>query len=50
MFRKLLPLLLSCAALGFTQDHNTELFESEIRPLLANKCYSCHTASKLGDL
>ena len=27
-----------------------EYFESKIRPILANNCYSCHTDSKLGDL
>src|SRR4051812_12165732 len=32
------------------QQNPTEFFESKIRPLLASKCYSCHTASKLGDL
>lgn len=29
---------------------STEFFETRIRPLLAEKCYACHTASKLGDL
>ncbi len=29
---------------------DSEFFESRIRPLLAQKCYSCHTTSKLGDL
>jgi mono/diheme cytochrome c family protein len=27
-----------------------DFFESKIRPILANNCFSCHTASKLGDL
>lgn len=27
-----------------------EFFETRIRPVLANNCFSCHTNSKLGDL
>jgi len=27
-----------------------EFFETKIRPVLANNCYSCHTTSKMGDL
>jgi len=27
-----------------------DFFESKIRPILANNCFSCHTNSKLGDL
>ena len=27
-----------------------EFFEKRVRPILANKCYSCHTSSKLGGL
>ena len=27
-----------------------DFFESRIRPILANNCFSCHTNSKLGDL
>ena len=27
-----------------------EFFESKIRPILANSCYSCHTTSQLGGL
>src|SRR5580700_6018882 len=27
-----------------------EFFETKIRPILANNCYACHTASQLGDL
>jgi len=29
---------------------STEFFESKIRPILANNCYSCHTDSGLGGL
>jgi hypothetical protein len=29
---------------------DTDLFESKVRPILANNCYACHTASKLGGL
>ena len=27
-----------------------DFFETKIRPILANNCFSCHTNSKLGDL
>jgi cytochrome c553 len=36
------------AVFGFAQDD--AFFETRIRPVLANNCYSCHTTSKLGDL
>lgn len=42
-------ILATCTGVA-AQQNSTEFFESKIRPLLANKCYSCHTASKLGDL
>ena len=29
---------------------SVDFFESKVRPILANNCFSCHTASKLGDL
>src|SRR4051812_23554430 len=29
---------------------SSDFFESKIRPVLANNCYACHTASQLGDL
>lgn len=28
----------------------TEFFETKIRPVLANKCYACHAASRMGGL
>src|SRR6202140_4611473 len=43
-------LSLTCAAIGFAQENPTEFFETRIRPVLANNCYSCHTTSKLGGL
>ena len=27
-----------------------DLFESKVRPILANSCYACHAASRLGGL
>ena len=50
--RGFLLFLLSSAAVvpGGSQDSATEFFEGRIRPLLASKCYACHTSSKLGDL
>src|SRR5215467_4080893 len=32
------------------QQGTGDFFESRIRPILANNCYSCHTDSKLGGL
>ena len=43
-------LLLGAAVLGYGQGNPTEFFETRIRPVLANNCYSCHTSSKLGGL
>ncbi|MFN7923358.1 MAG: PSD1 and planctomycete cytochrome C domain-containing protein [Bryobacteraceae bacterium] len=37
-----------CAAFGAPASN--EFFEAKVRPVLANKCYSCHTASALGGL
>jgi len=39
-----------CCASVYAQQSPTDFFETKIRPLLAAKCYSCHTTSKLGDL
>jgi hypothetical protein len=33
-----------------TRASSPEFFESKIRPILANNCYSCHAASALGGL
>jgi len=34
---------LACAALGaFGQPNTAEYFENQVRPVLAEKCYSCH--------
>ncbi len=38
------------APLPLLAQTSHEFFETRIRPLLAQKCYACHTASKLGDL
>src|SRR3954471_22281931 len=44
--------LLAVAAVGWGQEvsEKIEFFESRIRPILANNCYSCHTENKLGGL
>src|SRR5260370_9286346 len=31
-------------------ENSADFFETRIRPVLANNCYSCHTDSKLGGL
>jgi hypothetical protein len=39
------------AASAFAQSADSpDFFESKVRPLLANQCYSCHAASALGGL
>jgi hypothetical protein len=42
--------LVPCALLAAPAPGTVEFFEVKIRPLLANKCYSCHTDAKLGGL
>ncbi|WP_321473723.1 PSD1 and planctomycete cytochrome C domain-containing protein [uncultured Paludibaculum sp.] len=50
----LLPGLLLAAvvpvAAQSTRANSPEFFESTIRPILANNCFSCHTQSQLGGL
>jgi hypothetical protein len=48
--RKLTALALVCAIRCLGEPGAVEFFETRVRPVLANKCYSCHTASKLGGL
>src|ERR1700688_3307103 len=43
-------LCLACATIALAQESGDEFFETRIRPVLANNCYSCHTTSKLGGL
>ncbi len=45
-------MFLAAVLLCLSMDAQTgnEFFESRIRPVLAEKCYSCHAASKLGEL
>ena len=43
-------LLCSLTGLALQAQSPAEFFESKVRPLLAQKCYSCHTASALGGL
>ena len=42
-------LLMSAASLS-AQENSSEFFETRVRPVLANSCYSCHTSTKLGGL
>ena len=32
------------------QASSADFFETKIRPILADNCYSCHTSSQLGGL
>jgi mono/diheme cytochrome c family protein len=44
-------LVLSATSLfAASQPESPEFFETRIRPILANTCYGCHTASHLGGL
>ena len=45
-------LFIATCVLGFAQQANekVEFFEARIRPVLAAKCYACHTENKLGGL
>jgi hypothetical protein len=45
---RLCRVLVLGAATGFCESDETEFFETRVRPVLANRCYSCHTSSKLG--
>ena len=40
------------SSLGYTQQatEKIEFFEARVRPVLANRCYACHSDSKLGGL
>ena len=49
--RLIVPFVLGSAfALAQQAQEKIEFFESRIRPVLANKCFACHTESKLGGL
>lgn len=37
-------------ALGAVSANGTEFFESKVRPLLAEKCFACHSDSEMGGL
>ena len=50
LLNRALILVIAVQAVGLAQQEKVEFFESRIRPLLANKCYACHTENKLGDL
>ena len=46
-----LGLLATASVLSAAQSANSvEFFETRIRPLLAEKCFACHTQSRLGGL
>jgi mono/diheme cytochrome c family protein/cytochrome c553 len=48
---QLIPVLAVAGPVLMAQPPSTpEFFESKIRPILANNCYSCHTASAMGGL
>ena len=42
--------LVAAAALMAQAPASPDFFESKIRPILANNCYSCHTATAMGGL
>jgi mono/diheme cytochrome c family protein len=42
--------LFAAAAFLHAEDNSREFFENRVRPVLAGRCYSCHTTSKLGGL
>jgi mono/diheme cytochrome c family protein len=45
--------LVSCAAIALAAGpapDSADFFESRIRPVLANNCFTCHAASQLGGL
>src|SRR5215471_7123275 len=51
----LMPVLFAAALAGSlaaqtTDASSPDFFETKVRPILANNCYSCHTTSQLGDL
>jgi hypothetical protein len=55
-WKKTLPLVLWLMVLnlehicGGDAQHDSDFFETRVRPLLAEKCYPCHTASEMGNL
>src|SRR5262245_28818083 len=42
--------LLALAAMAVSGATDDEFFETRVRPVLATRCYACHTNSKLGGL
>ena len=49
MFLRSLLVALAVTALGWGQEPG-DYFESNVRPVLSQNCFACHTASKLGGL
>ena len=48
--RQVHVLFWGCAVLAWAQENPEEFFEKRVRPVLAERCYACHTNSKLGGL
>src|SRR6266446_2226268 len=48
--RALSPLVLLGLAAPLCAATDTDFFENKIRPILANNCNGCHTATQLGGL
>jgi hypothetical protein len=47
--KRLAVLALACVRLHAAEG-NAEFFETKVRPVLAERCFSCHTQTKLGGL
>ena len=45
MFVRLGSLVVFAAMAAAAQEHVSDAFEKEIRPVLAERCYLCHSAS-----
>ncbi len=50
MLRHVASICLLLAGLPLTAATPLEFFETEIRPLMADKCFACHTQTKMGGL
>jgi Protein of unknown function (DUF1549)/Protein of unknown function (DUF1553)/Planctomycete cytochrome C len=50
LLRAAIPAFCAVASAQIPAASSPDFFETKIRPILANNCYSCHTDSKLGEL